>query len=50
LLDLGRTVGLGSAESTSPNPEMRGMIRSGRPTAVAIAEIIPTGTVAMYVV
>ena len=41
---------LGSAESTSPIPAMIGMIRSGRPTAVATALMTPTGTVAMYVV
>ena len=41
---------LGAAESTSPIPEMIGMIRSGRPTAVATPVITPSGTVAMYVV
>ncbi len=38
---------LGSAESTSPMPAMMGMIRSGRPTAVATALIAPSGTDAM---
>ena len=31
-------------------PAMMGMIRSGRPTAVATPLMTPTGTVAMYVV